>query len=157
MEKHMDLKTSTCLAFENSTDSATVVTGEVRTLVVGWLVMVAKGPLILTVKERNAREAYEKAIAQDSTASIQKMTVHVERFRELGRNLFKPLPANVTNVMEYRNKVIKEWHNTVSNIKGSNPEIVWNRVAKRNGIEGVSASEFNQWVLDHMKYTLKVL
>jgi len=111
----------------------------------------------LTVKERKARDAYETAITQDSTATIQKMTVHVERFRELGRNLFKPLPTNVTNVMDYRNKVIKEWHNTVSSIKGSNPEIVWNRVAKRNGVEGVSASEFNQWVLDHMKYTLKVL
>lgn len=150
----MDQKTLTCLASE---DSVTAVTGEVRTLVVGWLVQWKKGPLILTVKEANAKEAYNKASAQDPTASIQKLTVHVERFKELGRNLFKPLPTNITDVVAFRNKIIKEWHDSVSNIKGSNPEIVWNRVAKRNGIEGVSASEFNQWVLDHMKYTLKVL
>ncbi len=152
----MDQKTLTCLNTENH-DTVTAVTGEVRTLVVGWFVQWKDGPLILTVKESNAREAYRKALEKDKSTTIQKLTVHVERFREMGRNLFKPLPTNVGNVVEWRNKVIKEWHESVSNIKGANPEIVWNRVAKRNGIEGMSASEFNQWIMDHLKYTMKVV
>jgi hypothetical protein len=124
---------------------------------VGWLVQWKKGPLILSVKEANAKEAYNKALAQDSSTTIQKLTLHVERFKELGRNLFKPLPTNVPDVVGFRNKVIKEWHESVSNIKGANPEIVWNRVAKRNGIEGMTASQFNQWILDHMKYVMRTI
>jgi hypothetical protein len=154
MEKHMDLKTSTCPISNNT---VTAVTGEVRTLVVGWLVQWQKGPLILTVKEAHAREAYEKALSQDKTASIQKMTVHVERFKELGRNLFNPLPPHVKNVVDWRNKIVREWHDTVGNIKGANPVIVWDRVAKRNGIQCLSAHDFNQWVMDHMKYIMRTI
>ena len=150
----MDLKTLTC---PTSNDTVTAVTGEVRTLVVGWLVQWKKGPLILTVKESNAREAYTKALAQDPSTTIQKLTVHVERFKELGRNLFKPLPTNITDVVAFRNEIIKEWHESVSSIKGANPEIVWMRVAKRNGIDSMSASEFNQWIMDHMKYVMRTI
>jgi len=145
-------KTST---YRPSDESITSVTGEVRTLVVGWLVQWKNGPLILTVKEANAVEAYKKAFAQDTSTTIQRMTIHVERFKELGKNLFKPLPK-VGDVVAYRNKVIKEWHESVSNIKGSNPEIVWAKVAKKNNIDSKTATEFNQWIMDHMKYTMRV-
>jgi hypothetical protein len=96
-------------------------------------------------------------LTQDPSTTIQKMTVHVERFKELGRNLFKPLPTNAADVVSFRNKIIKEWHDTMSNIKGANPEIVWTRVAKRNGIDEMSASEFNQWIMDHMKYVMRTI
>lgn len=149
----MDQKTLIC----QDSETATVVTGEVRTLVVGWLVQWKKGPLILTVNESRAREAYIKAKSQDPSTNIQKLTVHVERFKELGDNLFKPLPTNITDIVAFRNKIIKEWHDTVSNIKGANPEIVWTRVAKKNGIDSMSASKFNQWIMDHMKYIMRTI
>lgn len=116
-----------------------------------------KGPLILTVKEANAKEAYNKSLKIDPSTTIQRITLHVERFKELGRNLFKPVPNDVTDIIAYRNKIIKEWHDTVGSIKGANPEIVWVRVAKRNGIENLSAGEFNQWIMDHLKYIRKVV
>ena len=116
-----------------------------------------KGPLILTVKEDNAREAYNKAVKLDPSTTIQRITLHVERFKELGRNIFKPIPSEVTDIIAYRNKIIKEWHESVSSIKGANPEIVWLRVAKRNGIENLSAGEFNQWIMDHLKYIMRVV
>lgn len=149
----MDQKTLIC----QDSETTTVVTGEVRTLVVGWLVQWKKGPLILTVNESRAKEAYNKAKAQDPSTNIQKLTVHVERFKELGDNLFKPLPTNITDIVAFRNKIIKEWHDTVSNIKGANPEIVWTRVAKKNGIDSMSASKFNQWIMDHMKYIMRTI
>jgi hypothetical protein len=152
----MDQSTSTCLNTEIN-QTVTTVTGEVRTLVVGWFVKWGKGPLILTVKEDTAKAAFLKAKEQDKSATMKKVILHVERFRELGKNIFRPIPKNVDNVISWRNKIIKEWHESVSNIKGANPEIVWTRVAKRNGIENMSAHEFNQWILDHMKYNMEAI
>lgn len=80
----------------------------------------------------------------------------MERFKELGKNLFKPIPSDIKDVIAYRNKIIKDWHNSVSAIKGANPEIVWAKVAKRNGVESVNVNEFNQWIMDHLRYIVKV-
>lgn len=125
--------------------------GEPRTLVVGYLVKCQKGPVILTVNEKKAIDTFGNVKCKDSTAAIKKIIVHVDRFKEIGRNLFKPIPFN--NIIDYRNSIIKEWQNACSQIKGSNHLIVWRRVAKKNNLECFSsADEFNQWTMDHLKY-----
>jgi hypothetical protein len=136
--------------------SLNTVTSEVRTLVTGWLVQCDKGPIILTVKEDTAKNVFTAAKSKDSSASMQKMIVHVERFKEIGQNLFKPLPK-VKDIIDYRNSVIKEWHTACCNIKGSNHQIVWGKIAKKNNIDSPSSDNFNQWIMDHLKYRMKAI
>lgn len=125
----------------------------IRELVKGYLVVCNNKPIILTTNHKNAMECFVKCKNLDSKSSITDFTTHVERMKEIGRNIFTPIPAHTTpNIVEFRNKIIKDWQNTVDSIPKANPEVVWQKVAKKYNISYNSSSDFNQWILDHMKY-----
>ena len=125
----------------------------IRELIKGYLVVCNSKPIILTTNQKNATECFVKCKNIDNKASITDFTTHVERFKEIGRNIFTPIPATQSsNIVEFRNKIIKDWQNTVDSIPKSNPEVVWQKVAKKYSISNATSGDFSQWILDHMKY-----
>lgn len=124
-----------------------------REITKGYLVVSSNGPVILTTNISRATKCFELYKQKDTKASFQTLTTHIERFKEIGRNLFTPIPTEYdNNIVDYRNKIVKEWHMLVSSVARSNPTIVWGKVAEKHGLKHKSAEEFNQWALDHMKY-----
>jgi len=129
-----------------------------RCIMKGYLVVKDTGPILLTTESSKATECFKKCKAKDSEAFIIDFTTHVERFKEIGRNLFTPIPPqHSSNLLEYRNKIIKEWQMTVDQISKSNPKIVWAKIAKKHDIPHQSAEEFNQWTMDHLKYHKRII
>jgi hypothetical protein len=129
-----------------------------REIVKGYLVVRDSGPILLTTESESAVACFKKCKVRDKNAFIIDFTTHVERFKEIGRNLFVPIPVqHKDNFMEYRNKIIKEWQDRVDAISKSNPKIVWNKIASKYNLPHQSAVEFNQWALDHLKYHKRVI
>lgn len=128
-----------------------------REIVKGYLVVKETGPILLTTESENAVECFKKCKAKDKNSFIIDFTTHVERFKEIGRNLFIPIPQQHNdNFMEYRNKIIKEWQESVDRISKANPKVVWSKIALKYNLPHQSALEFNQWTIDHLKYNKRV-
>jgi len=129
-----------------------------RQIVKGYLVVKDSGPILLTTESDNAVACFKKCKEKDSNAFIMDFTTHVERFKEIGKNLFNPIPQQYThNFLEYRNKIIKEWQDSVDKISKCNPKIVWEKIAVKYDLPHNSATEFNQWSLDHLKYHKRII
>ena len=129
-----------------------------RYIMKGYLVVQDTGPVLLTTESENAVACFKKCKDKDANSFIIDFTTHSERFKEIGKNLFIPIPCqHVGNFLEYRNKIIKEWQMSVDQISKSNPKIVWAKIAKKYSLPHQTATEFNQWAMDHLKYHKRVI
>lgn len=141
---------------KNKTESSD--NGPFREIVKGYLVVKDSGPILLTTESGKAIDCFKKCKVHDKNAFIMDFTTHVERFKEIGKNLFVPIPSqHKENFLAYRNSIIKEWQDRVDAISKSNPKIVWSKIAMKYNIPHQTAVEFNQWALDHLKYHKRVI
>ena len=139
-------KKRNALSIDNSTQP-------LREIIKGYLVVKNNGPILLTTNPDKAIECFKKCKNKDDASFIIDFTTHVERLKELGKNLFTPIPVQYkNNIIAYRNSVIKEWQDTVDSIPKSNPAVVWTKIAKKYSISNFTSTEFNQWTMDHLKY-----
>lgn len=138
--------------------SETIESENFREIVKGYLVVKNSGPILLTTESSNAVACFKKCKVVDKNSFIIDFTTHVERLKEIGRNLFTPIPLqHRENLMDYRNSIIKEWQDRVDSINKSNPKVVWNKIANKYNLPHQTAIEFNQWALDHLKYHKRII
>lgn len=122
---------------------------QIRHIISGWLLVSNFKPLILSPNENKVRSIYEEVSKKFSNTEVVKITVHVERYKEIGRNLIKwGLPLQVLNsIMEYRNKLVLMTHEKSG---------CWEWVREHNGLpEEMDYDNMNQWLMDWMKYVTK--
>ena len=121
---------------------------QVRQLVSGWLVLGKNGPLILSPSEDKIAEVVDKLKQKGIDNTIIAITVHIERFKEIGRNLVQwklPEEAKQIGVMQYRNSLVLKTHETGC----------WEWVREKQGLPKMTYEEMNGWLMDHMKYVTK--
>lgn len=122
---------------------------EVRQIVQGWLIVGPNGPLLLTVDKNKAVTTFTELQANlGDVVRMTTITIHVERFKEIGRNLIQRKLPNINGtVMQLRNHLVMETHQ-----RGS-----WEAVRRKYGIAEMSYEEMNQWLMDHMRYNTREL
>ena len=91
---------------------------------------------------------FERIKAKHSNTEVTKITVHIERFKEIGRNLIQwNLPNEIkTSIMDYRNNLVLQTHS----------KSCWEWVREKNNLpEEMDYDSMNQWLMDWMKYVTK--
>ncbi len=121
---------------------------QIRQIVSGWLIVGKNGPLMLSPTENKVAEVIDKIKEKGVEVTITAITVHIERFKEIGRNLITwkmPPAAKTMGIMSYRNFLVLQTHD-----KGS-----WEWVREKQGLPEMTYEEMNQWFMDYMKYVTK--
>lgn len=121
---------------------------QIRQIVSGWLIVGSNGPLILSPNKEKVAEIVDALKDKHKESTTTAITVHVDRFKELGRNLIQwkiPDIAKRAGVMRYRNYLVLQTHE-----KGS-----WDWVREKNNLPEMTYEEMNQWLMDYMKYVTK--
>jgi hypothetical protein len=120
---------------------------QIRNIITGWLLVSNSKPLMLTPNKDKISDLFNKIHSRYPQTELRKITVHVERFKEIGRNLIHwSIPTDVNSIMEYRNSLVLQTHS-----KGC-----WEWVREKNNLpEGMDYDSMNQWLMDWMKYVTK--
>ena len=120
----------------------------VRQIVSGWLLVSNSVPLILSPNEQKVHDLLKSALSKHPNSEVQKITVHVERYKEIGRNLIQwkvPSEAVDSGIMKYRNQIVLATHATC-----------WDWIKEKNKFpEDMDYNSMNQWLMDWMKYVTK--
>lgn len=119
----------------------------VRQIVSGYLIVGKTGPLMLTVNKEKAITTFTKIKEKDETAFMTSLTIHSERFKQIGQNLIKrKLPEGAKEcLMAFRNTLIVKTHRYDS----------WEKVRREYNLPEMTYDEMSQWLLDHLKYHTK--
>jgi hypothetical protein len=115
-----------------------------RQIVSGFLIVGSCGPLMMTVNKDKAVSTFAKVKAKDPKSFMTSITVHAERFKQIGENLIKrKLPEGVKDcLMRFRNTLVVKTHQCDS----------WEKVRREYSLPEITYDEMSQWLLDHMKY-----
>jgi hypothetical protein len=125
----------------------------VREIVDVFLVKCERGVLALC-SEQESKGYITLGKEKNLKVTTQKITTNLNRANEIGKNLFKVnFPySSKSELIEFRNTVIKDWMTRCANIKKSNPQLVWDKVATKYKLSISTPEEFSQSVLDKIEY-----
>lgn len=121
---------------------------QIRQIVSGWLIVGNNGALMLSPDKEKVAEVVGKLKQTNKEVSLTSITVHVQRFKEIGRNLITwkiPEEAKRIGIMKYRNFLVLKTHETGC----------WEWVREKNNLPEMTYEEMNQWFMDYMKYVTK--
>lgn len=126
-------------------------------IISAWLVSDNQKAYVLTCNKQKAEQIFNKLKSVKNTViHLQKITNSKERISQIGKNLFS-LKKNINNkndLIDYRNKIIKEWKNKVDSIPNANEKIVWEKIAQKDEFlkNFSTAEDFSTWCLDMLNY-----
>ena len=130
-----------------------------RTIVTCFLIYVDWKPVTLLIDKKNATELIRMAKDKGHDAFMKEMTIHDQRMKEIGLNIFTRLKdmtdANVNNILQVRNDLIRKSFELASETK-IDTNIAWLKVRKPHGypISELTYEEFNRWTLDIANFVL---
>lgn len=126
----------------------------VREIVDVYLMKCEKGVLALC-SEKETHNYISFGKEKNLKVVSQKITTNLGRANQIGHNIFKiqyPVSSK-SDLLDFRNTVIKEWMRNCEAIKNPNKTIIWSKVAAKHGIQLSTPEEFSQSIMDKVEYT----
>jgi hypothetical protein len=132
---------------------------QVRDIITAYLIVNGSEPVIFTSDEHRVNEIITTATKKNILLKKTKITSNKDRVGEIGENFFhrKTPPDAMKDPVGFRNKLIKEWHDTVdrlSDVIKVDSQISWNKICKKYNVETCTVEQFSTWMLDIKEYLM---
>jgi len=133
------------------------MTENLREIVTAYLVTSSKGGLILTTDKAKAYDVEKTARKNNIPIKIHTIVSNTDRVNTIGKNcIVREIPIQAkNNPIEFRNKLINEWHTYYSKLSEKakvSSHITWAKIAVKYNITDCSYDEFSQWMLDYSEF-----
>jgi hypothetical protein len=131
-----------------------------REITTAYLVSTNGHGIILTTNKTKADSVIVNANKKKIPVKTVCITTNVGRIKAIGNNcVIRKLPDDgFKNPIQFRNKLIKEWHDCFSKISEKSRVsmgITWNKICCKYGIPECHYEDFSQWLLDYNEYVFK--
>jgi hypothetical protein len=129
------------------------MTEQLREIITAYLVVNGSEPVIFSSDESKIDNIVTVATKKNIRLKKRKITSNRERVLEIGKNFFerKTPKEAYDDPVKFRNKLIVEWHETISRLSDTikvDGQLSWGKVCKKYNIEECTAEQFSTWMLD---------
>lgn len=133
------------------------MTDQIREIVTAYLIVNNNEPVIFSSNETKINNIIDKATKKNITLKKRKITSNRDRVMEIGKNFFERVtpPEAFIDPIKFRNKLISEWHETISRLSDAikvDCQISWAKICKKYNVEECSVDQFSTWMFDINEY-----